>query len=190
MNYSTHPFFHVFEVSIDWGEVDFEFSVYEYKPQSILDNRTTITVNSNYFDSDWLDSTLASLEGNDELAFNSRIRRGGRYRHLPLIDLNCSVEELDLAKRALRKVLPNRDFVNLVFYDSGRSIHAYGVHLLGQNEWIRFMGRLLLANFPGEIDAVDTRWIGHRLLGGYSSLRWSSNSSHYIKRPELIKETF
>ena len=65
---------------------------------------------------------------------------------------------------------------------------AAGLSFLGVElgEWIKFMGSLLLLNIPGKIKIVDSRWVGHRLLGGYASLRWSNNTRQYKRFPVLI----
>ena len=35
-------------------------------------------------------------------------------------------------------------------------------------------------------EIVDSRWIGHRLIGGYSSLRWTNNTGMYRSEPSKI----
>ena len=103
-----------------------------------------------------------------------------------MIDFTCDVKDIEYAKSTLYKILPNNIFSGLVFYESGRSLHAYGSTGLKNKEWIDFMGRLLLANIPNKPEIVDTRWIGHRLMGRFSSLRWSSNSGMYLQIPSRI----
>ncbi|RTE64542.1 hypothetical protein EH243_16865 [Amphritea opalescens] len=129
---------------------------------------------------------LKSLAVGEELAFHSVYKKGQRKYHLPMIDFDCSVQDLKYAKATLYKILPNHIYSGLVFYESGRSLHAYGSTGLNNKQWIDFMGRLLLANLPNEPSIVDTRWVGHRLMGGFSSLRWSSNSGMYLKVPSRI----
>lgn len=67
-------------------------------------------------------------------------------------------------------------------------MHAYGSGLISNKEWVQVMGALLLANLPNEKSIIDSRWIGHRLIGGVASLRWSANSDAYLKAPSLIKD--
>ena len=76
--------------------------------------------------------------------------------------------------------------MEFAIFDSGRSFHAYGNRLLSTEEWIQFMGSLLLLNEPGKNKLIDTRWIGHRLMAGYSSLRWSCNTRWYKRFPTFI----
>jgi hypothetical protein len=48
------------------------------------------------------------------------------------------------------------------------------------------MGRLLLLNLPEKPCLVDTRWVGHRLIGGYAALRWSAKM--HPRKPALVRE--
>ncbi|NEX60635.1 hypothetical protein G3574_06065 [Noviherbaspirillum sp. 17J57-3] len=77
--------------------------------------------------------------------------------------------------------------VEIKLFSSGRSLHGYGINPLTPEEWIRFMGLLLLANHPSKPTVVDTRWVGHRLLAGYAALRWSRNTSHYLQLPQAVQ---
>lgn len=188
MRFDNHPFNQVLELVKGTGclELELEYSIYKYQPQSIFDIRATRNINFEGFSSGWLESVLSGLTGDEELALHSKIKQGKKVSHIPFIDLACSVEDIDLAKSSLRKVLPSHIYSGLIFYDSGRSLHAYGSCFLTKKKWIEFMGRILLSNFPDSETIVDNRWVGHRLLGGFSSLRWSSNSGHYQKLPEKI----
>jgi hypothetical protein len=186
MNLNEHPFQHIFGLSREWGGAVLEFSLYTYRPQSILDERTIISVRVEDFNRFWLEKVIAQLRDGEELAFHSKVKRGNRNWHVPLIDFSCSISDLDLAKNTLRKVLPNNMTSGLQYYDSGRSMHAYGSRLMQRSEWIKVMGALLLANFPNEQAIVDSRWVGHRLMGGFTSLRWTSNSGAYLKVPSLL----
>ncbi|MFT7389033.1 MAG: hypothetical protein ACI8VC_002297 [Candidatus Endobugula sp.] len=186
MNLSYHPSNHVLEILKREPETNVQFSIYKYHPQTVLDERTIIEVSSRSIDFSWVKEKISSLRSDEELAFHSVYKKGRNIYHIPMIDLNCPPNELVLAKSKLAKILPHHIFAGLVFYDSGRSLHAYGSTALKNKEWIQFMGRLLLVNHPEEPTVIDTRWIGHRLLGGYSSLRWSSNSGMYLKIPQII----
>ncbi len=187
MNFNDHPYSHIFKLINGSLDAELEYSIYEYQPQSVFDKRTIGTVKVAEISSEWLAERINSLKGDEEFAFHSKIKQGKIIKHIPFIDLDCPVEEIEFAKSALRKVLPPYIFSGLQFYDSGRSLHAYGSCLLTRKKWVEFMGNILLANFPESLRVVDTRWVGHRLLGGFSSLRWSSNSGYYEKLPEKVK---
>lgn len=84
-------------------------------------------------------------------------------------------------------VLPKLLISKMIWYESGRSFHGYGTTLISNEEWIQLMGRLLLVNQPQQHPIVDSRWIGHRLIAGYSALRWTKNTDDYIQVPKLLK---
>lgn len=76
----------------------------------------------------------------------------------------------------------------LNFYDSGRSYHGHGVHLVDRLEWSSWLGVMLRLNNEAmkQEPVVDARWIGKALYEGESFLRVTANSSHYIKVPTSI----
>lgn len=126
---------------------------------------------------------LMDLGEGEELAINSPLIDFGREFHLPLIDFGG--KENSLLEHSFK------DFANywkmeFQIYSSGRSYHAYGNRLISGQEWIKFMASLLLLNLPGGAKIIDDRWVGHRILAGYSSLRWSKNSNHYKRFPTHI----
>ncbi len=181
---NSHPIKKIIE-SID-DNIELEFSIYKYQPQSIIDERKSFPVRKSYLSEEWLLNQLQSLNQNEELALHSKIKIGTRYYHIPMIDFNCHIDEFEIAKNTISHLLPREIFNSLSYYASGRSLHAYGSTPITHAKWIEFMGRLLLANMPNQASLVDTRWIGHRLIGGFSSLRWSANSNHYLKIPNEI----
>jgi len=187
MNLEMHPIKHILDISRNWDNTTIlNFSIYKYQPQSILDERTFIDVELKNFSEDYLISLIKSLNEGEELAFHSLVNVGGKSMHIPLIDFSCQPKDILNAKAELRKVIPNFLMSGFNYYDSGRSMHAYGSSLLKPKEWLQFMGRLLLANLPNQLIVIDSRWIGHRVLGGFSSLRLSCNSQQYLKSPTLM----
>ena len=75
---------------------------------------------------------------------------------------------------------------SLYMFKSGNSLHGYVIELLSKEEWIAFMGNLLLMNFKEVSQVVDTRWVGHSLKRKYGSLRWTCNGSKYKRVPEFL----
>ena len=78
----------------------------------------------------------------------------------------------------------------MAFFATGRSFHAYSLELLTPQAWNEFMGRLLLINPKRGSQIVDTRWVGHRIIGKYASLRWTNNSGSYLSLPKKIDSPF
>lgn len=182
--FKTHPVEHLMSISSLYNvKLEFEFSEYKYQAQTVLDERRCFKLSSDDLNYSWFMKSIDSLEPDYELAIHSCVKVGKKKSHIPQIDFCCKEHEIEYAIGCLRKVLPREIYLGLNFYNSGRSFHAYGSKLLTHKEWINFMGRLLLANYPDQNQVIDTRWIGHRLIGGYGSLRLSNNSKNYLSLP-------
>lgn len=121
---------------------------------------------------------IQSLKIDEELAIHSIIRRSGSKFHLPLIDFyEVTENELFTALCNLQE-----DFnYDIYLFKSGRSFHGYIDTLFTNEEWFKFLGKLLLLNRTSQI--VDSLWVGHSLVNGYSSLRLSCNTSLYKSYP-------
>ncbi|WP_423372868.1 hypothetical protein [Dyella acidisoli] len=184
MNLDVHPISLVPRWLADVGDGwDAHFSRYVYVPQSVEDLRTPVRVPLAGVTHAWFRDQLARLSPNEELAMHSILTQGRRVRHIPMADLVVKPGQIGEVTRWADRYLG----IDLDFFDSGRSLHAYGVRPISETQWVHLMGRLLLGNIPNREPVVDSRWVGHRLLGGYSSLRWSKNTPHYLKWPTLIR---
>lgn len=161
------------------------FSYYDYIPQSLIDRRKIFTISpQNFLDSDFIESVFKNTPINQELAFHSKIlATNGVYKHIPMIDMSTG-STAQLAK--LKPFLGEDTFHDFKWFKSGRSFHGYGNILLSEKEWVEFMGKLLLANQKGLAPTVDPRWVGHRLIAGYSALRWTKNTNYYLSLPNSI----
>lgn len=157
-------------------------SRYQYFPQQIEDRREIITVKLGVLTPNWLNDQLCSLPEGCELALHSVLRQGRRELHIPMVDFSAASIEPELVVDWAYRYLG----ITLKLFDSGRSFHGYGTELITRSKWIKLMGLLLLSNMPKEPPLVDARWVGHRLLAGYSALRWSYNSSNYLRIPTKI----
>ena len=166
--------------NIEW----LNFSLYKYERNSVLDEREFISLSRSDFLSNKIDNIIANSPKNFELAFHSNvILNNGIRMHIPLFDMATSAKGQLLF---LEKFLPNNIYSNLVWFNSGRSFHGYSTTLINEDEWVKLMGVLLLVNQKGMTPIVDPRWIGHRLIGGFSALRWTKNTSNYIIQPTSI----
>lgn len=160
-----------------------EFGVYTYKPQTIKDSREIVRVNANKMQKEY-ENLLENLDPDKDVALHSRVsmKDEANTLHIPMIDFNYSVTISNHFPEII-KLTSDFGCETVALFDSGRSYHLYGNALLKPEEWQKFMGRLLLLNQPNQEKVVDSRWIGHRLLSGYSSLRWSNNSTQYLQEP-------
>lgn len=182
---TQHPYYFL-EDFFSNKEALLQFSRYIYKSDSLFDEREIFDVASKDVTREWVDEILKSLETGHELAFHSRVLIKGKTYHLPMIDFSCEGSLSTNVIDRIRTFIPKKMFVKLNYFKSGRSYHAYSTTLLTPKEWTHFMGRLLLVNPKIGNEIVDSRWIGHRLIGGYSSLRWSNNTGQYLAMPSKI----
>lgn len=179
-----HPLYFL-ESLFEHAEAVFQFSRYIYTPDSLLDDREIFDVAGSDISPEWLEAEITSLRANQELAIHSNVRIGGRTVHIPMLDFatdHIGPEQLD----RISAFLPRRVFLSSAFYHSGRSFHAYSTTLLGPKDWHSFLGRALLINPRDGESIIDARWIGHRLMAGYCSLRFSNNSHQYRGMPRKV----
>lgn len=84
-----------------------------------------------------------------------------------------------------------RRYRPLSVYKTDRSFHVYYTGgLLSQDQWLQFLGELLIAaDDRDDEDVVDIRWIAHTLRRGFGVLRWSANDKTlYTHRPTLVEK--
>lgn len=181
-----HPLIVTKEIVARYGSpITLQFSRYVYRRQQVFDERTTFDLEAHDVTPERVIELINSLSPDEELALHSTVRVRGRRLHIPMIDFSVNTWGAHIVTH-LRNYLPRPVFKELMLFDSGRSFHAYSLRLLKPSQWHDFLGRLLLLNLPGETAIVDTRWIGHRLIGGYGALRWSCNTSHYRAYPKRV----
>ncbi len=163
----------------------FSMSYYEYVPQSLADARQVLAVSlEEFLDEEFVWKVMQATPHGRDLAFHSLVTtRDSLDLHIPMVDMSTgSVAQLE----KLRPFLSTEFFELFKWYKSGRSFHGYADALVAPKDWASLMGTLLLANQKGLHPTVDPRWIGHRLTAGYSALRWTKNTAHYIELPRAI----
>lgn len=91
--------------------------------------------------------------------------------HIPMLDLEIPArkDNLQFAIESIKALGQKRGALVV----SGASYHYYGLELLYLGEWQMFMYKSLLLD-----DVVDRRWVGHRLLDGFSNLRLSEKGNY------------
>lgn len=185
----SHPYWHVRKLAEIYPEIAyFNLSYYSYTPQTIEDDRYTFKLErKNLLEETLIQSLLANTPALCELAFHSAVElEDGRTFHIPLIDMSSKSFSLLNKYNNYTDIFSEKRLKTVWFY-SGRSYHGYGSELLSYSDWVAYMGRLLLINIPAMPDIVDPRWIGHRLMGGYSALRWTRKTAQYKNLPTLIE---
>jgi hypothetical protein len=182
-----HPYWHVRDLLSKYlNEIkSVEMSYYAYSPQTVVDARRIFSMPAaDFFNSQLVEQRIKSCPHACEVAVHSKVVMcDGDFKHIPMIDMSTgSPAQLD----KLRPIL-DKNFDDFAWFKSGRSYHGYGAELICHGEWVRLMGKLLLANKVGVPHTVDPRWVGHRLIAGYAALRWTKNTNHYIGMPTKLK---
>lgn len=179
---STHPYAFLKPI-FDKPDSIFNLSKYVYTPDSLFDERECFQLRGEELSAGRVSDEISALRANQELALHSNIQIKGKTFHIPMIDFSLEKSFSGETFNRMSLYLPKALMLNMAIYDSGRSFHAYSTTLLGPKDWHEFMGRLLLINPRNKPEIVDSRWIGHRLIGGFGSLRWSNNSGQYKGLP-------
>lgn len=183
---NSHPYWLVRSIIEQYSDIAaVPVSYYTYQPQAVADCRTTWLIPTEEFlDPQRVLTVIENTPAGQEMAVHSDLRlHNGQRLHLVMIDMSTA-SEAHLEK--LRVFLGDNFFQTISWFASGRSFHGYGGSLLLESDWVKFMGLLLLANQPRLKDTVDPRWVGHRLLAGYASLRWTKNTHHYLGLPTRV----
>jgi hypothetical protein len=168
-----------------------QLSTYRRLPRSTREERTVHHVASQLFRRRF-NALLRNVGESEEIAFDSILWSGaGPARHewhLPLVDFRSA----DLRRVRIASALLVGEYRTdrAALFASGRAYHLYLGVLLTREQWVEFMGRILLLNSRGKREVVDSRWVGHRLLGGFGALRWSANTARYrsFGPPRLVRE--
>ena len=106
----------------------------------------------------------------------------GSFKHIPMIDFSSRFEkDLSKAEEAMRTIGERKGFI----LDSGRGLHYYGIDLLSEGEWPKFVGRCLLLNTK-DIKISDDRYFGNRLRDGYGGLRIAAHSTKPFA-PKIVR---
>lgn len=126
-----------------------------------------------------LENIVNNLNSQEELGIHSSISKQYIKYHMPLIDFSASSDDHLFEKMSHLQETFNYD---IYLFKTGRSYHAYLDALMTEREWKRFLGHLLLLNNINE-NFVDSRWVGHSLIQGFSALRLSCNTPLYLEYP-------
>lgn len=124
-----------------------------------------------------LNSIVNTLPDGRALGVISKVGLSGTddVFHIPMMDFRCEVLSGNLAK--IEEFLRLFGQKGAILF-SGKSYHYYGIELLSQEEWLVFLGRCLLFCDPKDPRYVytDIRYVGHRLIDGYTNLRISKET--------------
>lgn len=122
--------------------------------------------------SDWIETLELWYQKEEEenLGLTSRVKlANGRIMHIPMIDFRCPCSEQNFSKvvKTLSVLGESRGFL----LKSGNSYHYYGIKLLDEKRWRKFMKRC-----QGE-SIIGHDWPLFQLQDGFSILRISTSSA-------------
>lgn len=122
---------------------------------------------------------LDILPADEVWSLTSRVScNDGTEKHIPMMNFHPDDISFEELKCAIKTIMPN---FNGAILSSGRFFHYYGIRLLNQKEWIKF-----LTDFLMPCVLVSPRYIGHRIFNGYCTLRLTADQYVKKKIPEVI----
>jgi len=123
------------------------------------------------------------LRSGEEVALDSRCRMAQNEQvwHLAMLDWRPQSEFPMRHARRLAALIHAPEFLIVA---SGRSYHVYFKKLLSTEEFREFLTRSILAE--DSASGVDYRWVAHRLLDGFATLRWSGQSWRHAHEPQVV----
>lgn len=100
--------------------------------------------------------------------------------HIPMMDFDCDVNDENLAK-----IVEYMRHIGLKGYvlKSGASFHVYGKRVMDRQEWINFLGDMLLC-----VPKVDARYVGHGLKRGFTAVRITDKGKPHWILPYVVAE--
>jgi hypothetical protein len=124
---------------------------------------------------------VPQLSSGEGLLVRSKLHLdSGEVAYLPMLDFSCPCHGENA--RAIRKLVQLAGSSEGVLARSGRSYHFYGVSLLSEKQWLRFMAMALLF-----APITDSRYVAHRLLDGECRLKIVDSDGGMIP---VIEEAF
>jgi hypothetical protein len=123
------------------------------------------------------------LRTGEEVALDSRCKlaQSNRVWHLAMLDWRGQSK---FPMRQARKLAALINAPEFLVVASGRSYHVYFKKLLTTKEFRVFLTRAILAE--DSETGVDYRWVAHRLLDGFATLRLSGHSWRHAHEPQVL----
>lgn len=164
----------VYPPSQNWSERSSKNSI--KNTQRHIPGEHLLEVSTNEISPSLLSSLKSKTEEEEAIGLLSRVsillNSPGSFRelHIPMIDFSCriSARNQKMIKQSMKEVGEEKGAI----LESGRSYHYYGLSLMTEEDWHRFLGKCLL--LPDNI--IDSRYIGHSLLEGCCCLRISTTN--------------
>jgi hypothetical protein len=171
------------------GDLVFTYSRYQIAAPGLQESAPrseVLRVSAHDVTEDWLNDRFAELSPNEEMAWHSWVECKGTGFHIPMIDFVERPSDsilYDIDRTLVTKMGLRGKFL---FFETGRSLHAYFPDLISEPDWRKYLGRLLVLNRHECQSVIDTRWVGYALTRGFTALRWSHGTNRYGAIPFLM----
>ena len=140
-----------------------------------------IEVSANEFEKKVAELVEEAKSSSKALAIYSECRDDSRNSyHIPMLDLHINSTHGRRALNLLVEALLKIGETDGAILESGKSFHYYGLRLMSEWQWRRFMSACLLLG-----PLADVRYIGHRLLAGKAALRLNK-APHKETEPIIV----
>lgn len=167
----------------DLGVQEASICVYSYRRRHLHADQRIVTCNVNRLAATYQELADGASAGR-EIAIRSRcvLKDGATIRHLPMLDWRGRKPPPKGRLQQLARAIGADEFA---LFDSGRSFHIYFKTLLDQSKFSEFMTQAVLVENRDSTSGVDYRWVAHRLLDGFATLRWSAVTKRHRREPIL-----
>lgn len=124
-----------------------------------------------------------------ERGITNRVIAGGRTMYVPMFDMKGKYYAPEQLKEAFGRKFYDKNYQDISYvFETDSSYHVYVPDLLTEQEWRELMLDSLIPVNPTGSLSVDTRWVGHALLQGFTAIRVSNFTKTVIPfavhRPE------
>lgn len=109
-------------------------------------------------------SIISRIDSRFCLCLDSNVKTAKGQYHIPMADFRRYV-----SLKLIREIFERLEIPGIIF-KSGRSYHFWGTKIVSETDFRIFLGKMLITT-----PLVDERYIGHRMIDGYCSLRISCN---------------
>lgn len=185
-----HPFAVMLQIISDHGaSLVFTYSRYQIAPpglQAAARRSSVLRVSARDLTKDWLADRLSELGQTEEMAWHSWVESQGAGFHIPMVDFGDRFADSSLREIGRTLTFEMKLGGEFIFFETGRSFHAYYPGLIPEKAWPAYLGQVLLMNQLNRQPSIDTRWVGHALVRGFAALRWSHNTDRYLFMPRLV----
>ena len=152
-------------------------------------NHTIWMSRNDFLNSKKINQIIKALPKDANVGVDSKVKTSdNKYYYLPMVDFGCkkSTKYINLIIERFKK----EDIKHGWLVETAKSYHYYGDELLTYRQCIQFYGKCLCSSIVHTRENIeqlaDTRYIGHILRRGSSTLRFTTNGDKTFE-PKVVK---